>query len=169
MWRKPEPSESSREDTPTPTTATPNPRTNPATSSPSGERAVIGASITIQGDVTGEEDLLIQGKVDGKVNLKQNNVTIGERGRVKADVYGRGLVVEGEVEGNLYGDERVIVRQSGKVIGNITSPRVTLEDGATFKGSIDMDSKSARRNTAPTQTPSGGGEARPKAAAGGGA
>lgn len=165
MWKKPEPSDSSREHSPAPTA---NPRT-PSTGQGSGERAVIGASITIQGDVTGEEDLLIQGKVDGKVNLKQNNVTIGERGRVKADVYGRGLVVEGEVEGNLYGEERVIVRQTGKVIGNITSPRVTLEDGATFKGSIDMDSKSARRNTASTQAPSGGGDARPKAAAAGGA
>lgn len=146
MWKKPEATDS--ENTPTTPPSRPSTSASGTGSARSGERAVIGPSISIRGDVTGEEDLLIQGKVDGKVDLKQNNVTIGEHGKVEADLFGRNLTVEGTVEGNLFGEERVVVRSSGKVIGNITSPRVHLEDGATFKGSIDMDSKGGGRSGA---------------------
>lgn len=139
MWKKNEETASGSTSSPPPA----RPGSSPSTRS--GERAVIGPSISIKGDVTGEEDLLIQGKVEGKVDLQQNNVTIGEHGNIEADLFGRSLVIEGKVEGNLVGEERVVVRASGTVIGNITSPRVHLEDGATFKGTIDMDSKSGRR------------------------
>lgn len=143
MWKKPENTESDNVSSTPPSRPSSSSGSGPARG---GERAVIGPSISIRGDVTGEEDLLIQGKVDGKVDLQQNNVTIGEHGTVKADLFGRNLTVEGKVEGNLFGEERVVVRSSGQVIGNITSPRVHLEDGATFKGSIDMDSKGGRRS-----------------------
>jgi cytoskeletal protein CcmA (bactofilin family) len=103
------------------------------------ERATIGPSIFIKGDLAGEEDLVIEGRVEGKVDLKQHNVTIGKNGRVKADVFGRVVTVEGEVDGNVFAAEQAVLRQSGAVRGNITSPRVTLEDGSRFKGSIDMD------------------------------
>jgi cytoskeletal protein CcmA (bactofilin family) len=115
------------------------------------ERATIGPSIAIQGDVTGEEDLVIQGRVDGKVDLKQHSVTVGKNGRVRADVYGRTITIEGEVQGNLYGEEQIVVRQSGRVEGNITAPRVTLEDGARFKGSIDMETQKMETQKMETQ------------------
>ena len=107
------------------------------------DRATIGSSIFIKGDVSGEEDLVVQGRVDGKIELKQHNVTVGKSGRVKADIMGKVISVEGEVQGNLVAEDKIIIRQSGTVRGNIAAPRVTLEDGSKFKGSIDMDSKPA--------------------------
>jgi len=100
---------------------------------------MIGPSITIKGDVSGDEDLVIQGRIEGRVDLAQHNVTIGADGRVKADVYGRTVIVEGEVEGDLRGQEQIILRQTAKVQGSIAAPRVSLEDGAVFRGGIEMD------------------------------
>jgi cytoskeletal protein CcmA (bactofilin family) len=105
----------------------------------SREAAVIGPSIHIDGDVRGEEDLLIEGEVSGTVNLKNNSLTIGPQGKVRADVYAHSIYVDGYLEGDLFGSERVNVRKSATVKGNITSPRVSLEDGAKFKGAIEMD------------------------------
>ncbi|OFV79599.1 MAG: hypothetical protein A2Y78_05710 [Acidobacteria bacterium RBG_13_68_16] len=110
-----------------------------------GERAIIGPSITIKGDVTGEEDLLIQGRVEGKVDLAQHNVTVGANGRIKANIFGRSVTVEGEVDGDLHAEEQIAIRKSGRVRGNVSAPRVTIEDGAMFKGSIEMERKAAPR------------------------
>jgi cytoskeletal protein CcmA (bactofilin family) len=123
-----------------------------------GERAIIGPSITIKGDVTGEEDLLIQGRVEGKVDLAQHNVTVGANGRIKANIFGRSVTVEGEVEGDLHAEEQIAIRKSGKVHGNISAPRVTIEDGAMFKGSIEMERKPAPR---PLVGPAGAAAASP--------
>ncbi|HTQ81189.1 MAG TPA: polymer-forming cytoskeletal protein [Thermoanaerobaculia bacterium] len=132
-----------------PTPARPAVASTPATTDPPrrSERATIGPSIFIKGDLAGEEDLVIEGRVEGKVDLKQHNLTIGKNGRVKADVFGRVITVEGEVDGNVYAQEQAVLRQSGAVRGNITSPRVTLEDGSRFKGSIDMEPKDLSRTT----------------------
>src|SRR5688572_4120470 len=120
-----------------PMTASPtNPSPEPKRS---GDRATIGASIIIKGDLSGGEDLVIEGRVEGKVDLKQHNVTIGRSGRVKADVFGKVITIEGEVDGNVFAQEQAILRQAGAIRGNITAPRVILEDGSRFKGSIDMD------------------------------
>lgn len=105
------------------------------------DAAVIGPSIRIDGDVRGEEDLLIEGEVKGTVNLKDNSLVIGSQGRVKANVYAHSVEVEGFMEGDVYGTERVNIRKSANVKGNITSPRVSVEDGAQFKGSIEMDAQ----------------------------
>jgi cytoskeletal protein CcmA (bactofilin family) len=120
----------------------PNPSPAPAPSEPPRrtERATIGPSIFIKGDLTGEEDLVIEGRVEGRVDLKQNNVTVGKSGKVKADVLGRVVTIEGEVDGNVFAREQAILRQSGAIKGNIQAPRVILEDGSRFKGSIDMES-----------------------------
>jgi cytoskeletal protein CcmA (bactofilin family) len=101
--------------------------------------ATIGPSIAIKGDVTGEEDLMVEGRIEGKILLKSNSVTIGRNGRVKANVYANAITVEGEVEGDLIGKDEVIIRQSGKVKGNVAAPRVVLDSGARFQGSIDME------------------------------
>ena len=130
------------------TEATPRPQLNvssptPAPATPSaapraGERATIGRSITIRGDVTGNEDLLIQGRVDGSIDLKQHAVTIGSEGEVKASIAGRVVIVEGSVEGNISSEEQVVLRASARVQGDITAPRLVLEDGARFRGGVDM-------------------------------
>jgi len=117
---------------------------------------LIGPTILIKGDLTGEEDLIIDGRVEGRVELRKHNITVGKNGRVKADLYGKVITVEGEVNGNLYGDEQLVLRQSSTVRGNILAPRVVLEDGANFKGSIDMSPKDAApREQTPAVTPPG--------------
>lgn len=109
------------------------------------ERAIVGHSISIQGDITGQEDLVVHGNVEGKINLKGKNVTVGQDGNVKADVSARIISIEGHVEGNLHGEEQVVVRKTGSVEGNITAPRVSLEDGCRFTGHIDMQEEQARK------------------------
>ncbi len=111
------------------------------------ERATIGRSITIKGEVTGDEDLLIQGRVEGSVDLKQHSVTVGPEGEVKADISGRVITVEGVVDGNLAADEQVILRDSARLQGDITAPRVMLEDGAYFRGSVEMTEAGRRGET----------------------
>ncbi len=128
-------------------------RSGPARTGATGDRANIGRSITIKGDISGDEDLHIQGTVDGSVNLKEHNVTIDQEGRVKADVHGRTITVQGQVEGDLFGGEQVILRPSCRVSGNITAPRVALEDGANFRGTIDMEANSGA-GTSAVQQPS---------------
>lgn len=108
------------------------------TASAPSERAVIGRSITLRGDVTGDEDLMIQGRVEGSVNLQQHSVTVGPNGEVSASIVGRIVTIEGRVEGNIDGGEQVILRSSAFVQGDITAPRVALEDGARFRGLVDM-------------------------------
>ena len=99
----------------------------------------IGATIHIKGDVSGNEDLIIHGHVEGEVNLKDHDVIIGKQGRVTANIHAKQIVVEGELNGDLKGEEKVVIRETGNVHGNVVSPRVTLEDGAMFKGSIEME------------------------------
>ncbi len=107
--------------------------------------ASLGSSITIKGDLTGEEDLTIAGSLEGNVRLGQHSVTISRSGRLKADVWGKRVVVEGEVQGNLYGSEEVVIRKDGRAKGSAISPRVTLESGANFRGHIDMQPESVEK------------------------
>ncbi|MBI5445159.1 MAG: polymer-forming cytoskeletal protein [Deltaproteobacteria bacterium] len=135
MWKKSDPSPVEPEK---PSAAAPQP-TRPVELGKTSPCAAIGPTITIQGEVTGDEDLVIQGRIEGRVDLGQHKVTVGRSGWVRADIHGGAVVVEGEVEGSLTAGELVVVRSSGRVRGDITAPRVTLEDGAGFKGSIDME------------------------------
>ncbi|HZX23947.1 MAG TPA: polymer-forming cytoskeletal protein [Woeseiaceae bacterium] len=112
-----------------------------AAGSGSGEMAVIGRSIRIDGDLQGEEDLRIEGRVTGTVKLVNNSLTIGKEGEIHADVYAKAITVDGVMEGDLFGAEQVAIRRNARVKGNITAPRVSLEDGAHFKGSIEMDAE----------------------------
>ena len=129
MWKKTEVNDSSvRPATPAPTT-------------PAQPRiARIGGSLSIKGDIYGEEDLFIEGRIEGKITVKKGSVTVGEKGRVRADVEATNIQVAGEVEGDLLGREQVVLLETGRVQGNIKAKGVTLENGAQFKGSIDMES-----------------------------
>lgn len=114
----------------------------PAAAKASTPSAVIGPSIHIDGKLRGDEDLVIEGKVKGTVELKKNSVTIGAHGDVQADVYAHTIFIDGAMNGNLVASERVVIRKSARIKGSVVSPRVSLEDGARFNGSIDMDAES---------------------------
>lgn len=105
----------------------------------STSRAVIGASLELQGELSGNEDLLIEGRVQGRIQLSQHVVTVGAKGRVSAGVHARVLSIEGEVDGNLVAEELIVMKKSARVRGDLVAPRVVIEDGARFKGTIDMD------------------------------
>jgi len=114
--------------------------TSPASvAAPSSKGSVIGASLHWKGEISGAEDLSISGFVEGSIQLKQNTVTIQQAGRVQADIHAKIIHVEGEVTGDLFAGEVVIVHKSGQVKGNIKAPRVSLEEGARLKGAIDTD------------------------------
>jgi cytoskeletal protein CcmA (bactofilin family) len=115
------------------------PRSSATPARASSSKAVIGPSIEIDGTLRGDEDLVIEGRVKGKVELKSHSVTIGDQGNVQADIHAHTIYVDGSMDGNLVASERVVIRQSARIKGSIVSPRVSLEDGARFNGSIDMD------------------------------
>ena len=104
--------------------------------------AVIGAKITFRGELSGEEDLLVEGKIEGTIELRNHHLTIGKQGSIKANVIAKSITVEGSVEGDLVAPERIGIKASSNVTGNVAAERVTLEEGARFRGSIDMETKS---------------------------
>jgi len=115
-----------------------------------GSTAIIGPSIRIQGDISGSENLVIYGKVEGKISLPLNDVTVGKSGQINADINAKKIQIEGEVNGDISGEEKVVITSTGKVRGNIVTPRMTLEDGAKFKGSIDMDPDESGKSASPS-------------------
>ncbi|GHA88966.1 bactofilin family protein [Modicisalibacter luteus] len=103
--------------------------------------AIIGAHTRIEGSVIGNEELIIDGEVTGTVEFKRNSVSIGKTGRVEGDVYAQTLHVAGNVEGRLIASEKVTVHRSAHIVGTIITPCLALEDGAVFRGDIDMNSE----------------------------
>jgi cytoskeletal protein CcmA (bactofilin family) len=104
----------------------------------------IGKSVVIKGELSGSEDLTIEGQVEGKIELRQNVLTIGPNGKIKAQIFAKALVVQGEVHGNVSATERVDIRETGSVDGDVSAPRVSIADGAHFRGSIDMQRGGAK-------------------------
>jgi len=102
----------------------------------------IGKSVVIKGELSGSEDLTIEGHVEGKIELKDNVLTIGPNGRIKAAVFAKAVIVLGEVNGNIAASEKVDIRDGGSVDGDIVSPKVAIAEGAHFRGSVDMQKKS---------------------------
>jgi cytoskeletal protein CcmA (bactofilin family) len=117
----------------------------------SGGRAMIGPTVVIEGKVVSGEDLLIEGNVSGSISAKGHEITVGAAGKLKADISAKVVRVEGSVQGDISGVEKVIISKTGNVLGNIDSPRVTLEDGAKFKGSIEMDPGEPATKELPTK------------------
>ena len=109
----------------------------------------IGKSVIIKGELSGSEDLTIEGHVEGRIDLKENVLTIGPNGKIKAEVFAKSVVVLGEVTGNVTASEKVDIRDNGSVDGDIASPRVAIAEGAHFRGSVDM--QRAGQKTAPPQ------------------
>ncbi len=99
---------------------------------------VIGSSIVIDGEITGDEDLVIQGTVKGKITLKES-LYVEESGEVEADIETKNVEVSGSVTGNIRASDKVELKQEGRMVGDIKAPRILIADGATFKGNVDMD------------------------------
>ena len=102
------------------------------------DQATIGKSLVIKGEVTGSESLYIDGRVEGSINLAGNRVTVGRNGIVAANMNAREIVVLGKVRGNLTASDRVDIRSDGSLTGDVIAARISIEDGAYFKGGIDI-------------------------------
>lgn len=133
MWKK---------TTPAPVTNKPAQHSTSTSSVSGSTRALVGPSITINGGLAGDEDVTIEGTVEGTVRFQDHSVIVAEQGRVKADIYARDIRIEGTLDGDLHAEERVQISQTGVVNGNINAPRVVMEDGCKFKGRVDMDAGS---------------------------
>jgi len=122
----------------------------------------IGKSVVIKGELSGSEDLAIEGHVEGKIELRQNVLTIGPNGKIKAQVFAKSVVILGEVTGNVTASEKVDIRDNGSVDGDIAAPRVAIAEGAHFRGSIDMQRAGASGKPATGDTkPDSKAEAKP--------
>ncbi len=110
----------------------------PASAVPTGEQATIGKSLIVKGELSGSESLYIDGKVEGAINLPGNRVTVGRNGQVAANIVAREVVVLGKVRGNCQASDRVDIRSEGSLTGDVIAARISIEDGAFFKGGIDI-------------------------------
>jgi cytoskeletal protein CcmA (bactofilin family) len=119
----------------------------PAAGLPGRETVNIGKSVVIKGELSGSEDLTIEGQVDGKIELRENVLTIGPNARIKAQVFAKSVIVLGKVNGNVSASEKVDIREHGSVEGDIVAPRLAIADGAYFRGAIDM-----QRSAKPAET-----------------
>ena len=113
---------------------------------PDRATARLGSSLHVKGEITGNEDLLIDGSVEGLIQLDERKLTVGATAKVTADVIAREVVVYGTVKGNLRAKDRIEIKKDGSVNGDLTTARIMIEDGAYFKGSIEID-KSAEKET----------------------
>lgn len=107
----------------------------------SANLAQIGKSVVIKGELSGSEDLYLDGQIEGSISLKANSLTVGPNGLVKASVEAKGVVVQGKLEGNVQATDRVELRKSAVVTGDILTQRICIEEGAYLKGKVDIPGK----------------------------
>ena len=120
----------------------------PLNTTPSGATARLGASLHVKGEITGSEDLQIDGSVEGLVQLDDRKLTVGATAKLTADVVAREVIVFGSVKGNLRARDRIEIKKDGSVIGDLTTARIMIEDGAYFKGSIEIDKSGEKESGA---------------------
>jgi len=158
MWKPTQTGSTTPTPTPEPARPTPaapayeNAPSRPAPAS-SGEQATIGKGLTIKGEINGSESLYIDGKVEGSVNLPGNRVTIGRNGQVAASITAREIVVLGKVRGNVTATDRVDIRAEGSLSGDVAAARISIEDGAFFKGGIDIRKPEGKQAAVVAPTP----------------
>ncbi|MEP6717448.1 MAG: polymer-forming cytoskeletal protein [Terriglobia bacterium] len=111
--------------------------------------AAIGKSVKVVGQIFTKEDLYVDGDVEGTIESQDNKVTIGPNGRVQASIRAREVVILGQVQGNVEATDKVDIRKDAKLVGDITTSRISIEDGALFKGSIDIKKAEAKATAAP--------------------
>ena len=115
------------------------------------EFAHIGKSVIVKGELTGSEDLYVDGQVEGSIDLQGNNLTVGPNGQIRANVNAKGVIVQGKLEGNIHATERVDFRKSAIAVGDIVTQRVAIEEGAYFKGKVDIGKPEATRSDFKTE------------------
>jgi cytoskeletal protein CcmA (bactofilin family) len=115
----------------------------PLTPTPAESTAHVGASLRIKGEISGNEDLHVDGSIEGSIRLQERKLTVGPSGKVTADVVAREVVVYGSSKGNLRAGDRIEIKKDGSVVGELTTARIIIEDGAHFKGSIEIDPKAS--------------------------
>ena len=128
------------------------PVTTTAATTTTADQATIGKSLVIKGEVTGSESLYIDGRVEGSINLSGNRVTVGRNGVVAANINAREIVVLGKVRGNLTASDRVDIRSDGSLTGDVVAARISIEDGAFFKGGIDIRKAGQKPNGEESKT-----------------
>ena len=119
------------------------------------DMAHIGKSVMVKGELSGSEDLYLDGEVEGSIELRDHNLTVGPNGRVRANINAKEVIIQGKVDGSISGSERVELRKSGVLVGDIVTQRIVIEDGAYFKGGIDIrkdKDQLPRRESAGTST-----------------
>lgn len=116
-----------------------------------GQTTIIGPSIKMKGEISGSEDLVIDGRVEGKIDLKHHHLTVGPDGRIKADVDARHITIRGEVRGNIKGKELVEINKGGKVIGDIMTQKIVIDEGGFFTGGIQMGESQLTAKPTPSQ------------------
>jgi cytoskeletal protein CcmA (bactofilin family) len=119
--------------------------------------AHIGKSVVIKGELSGSEDLYLDGEVEGSIELHDHNLTVGPNGRVKANINAKEVVIQGKVDGSISGSDRVELRKSGVLVGDIVTQRIVIEDGAYFKGGIDIrkeNNQGKREQSSASSSPS---------------
>ena len=109
------------------------------------QETIIGSGVKVKGEISGKDDLIVHGQVEGIIDFKKGQVIVSKTGNVNADIYGKIITIEGEVKGSLFGKEKIVLQPSGVVRGNMTAPRVKVEDGAKFKGNVDTESTNTER------------------------
>jgi cytoskeletal protein CcmA (bactofilin family) len=109
-----------------------------------GEFAHIGKSVVIKGELSGSEDLYVDGNVEGKIELRNHSLTIGPNGNVKADISAKSVVIQGKLEGNVNATERVDLRKSAVVTGDLSTQRIAIEEGAFLKGKVEVQREAGR-------------------------
>ena len=116
-------------------------------------KTIIGSGVQVKGEISGKEDLTVHGQVEGIIDFKKGQVIVSKTGSVNADVYGKIITIEGAVKGSLFGEEMIVLQPSGVVRGNMTAPRVKVEDGAQFKGNVDTESKNTAQKSKLREVP----------------
>ena len=177
MWKRNDPAESAS------LSSTPEPASGGAPSMPTvspptvaiGGTATIGQSVVIKGELAASEDLTTEGRIEGKIELQQHVVTIGQNATVRGQVFAREVIILGHVVGDINATDKVVIRENGNVEGDIVSPTVAIADGAHFRGRIDMQrgavdqgratSRGMARTAPPTVSKSGDAERSPRPAA----
>lgn len=152
MWKPSQTGPVSSTPTPEPPRATPMPAPAEPPARPQavvGEQATIGKGLYIKGEITGSESLFIDGKVEGSLNLPGNRVTVGRNGQVSANITAREIVVLGKVKGDVTATDRVDIRAEGSLNGNVAAARISIEDGAFFKGGIDIRKADSKPDAKP--------------------
>ena len=115
--------------------------------------SVIGPTLKFKGELSANEDLIIEGEIEGTIAHQEKNLTVGKEGRVKADIDARTVEIYGKVEGDIRSEDIVKLAKSADVKGNIHCARIVMEDGAQFSGSIDMSQRKKKAPSKPTSLP----------------